>query len=147
MVLVGDADEVPDHAERERVGEPVDQIDGPGRGRSRLEPVEQHVGPPADRRLQRGDPLVGQRGADQPSEPGVLGRIHGQHVAGEGGTGQALGHHLAVTGHRGEHVLGQPWVAQRVTGRIVVEDDPGVVAVGQPDRLRPGTSTVPRRGA
>ena len=56
------------------------------------------------------------RGPTRPPQPGVVGRIHGQHVAGERGSGQALGHDLGVTGQGGEHVLGQPGSLQRLRG-------------------------------
>ena len=47
-----------------------------------------------------------ERRGDEPAQPGVIGRVDVQHVAGEGGAGQALGDDLGVVGQGGEHVLG-----------------------------------------
>ena len=67
--------------------------------------------------------------------PAVVGRVHGQHVVGELGTGKPLGHDVGIPPQGGHHVLGQPVVAERLTGGRVAEHDPGAVAVRQPDGL------------
>ena len=50
----------------------------------------------------------GEGGGDETTQPGVIGRVHREHVPGEIGARKALGDHRAVQGERGVHVLGEP---------------------------------------
>ena len=72
---------------------------------------------------------------DQPAQPGVIRRIDGEHVPGERGSGKALGHDGRIRGHGGVHVLRQPRVVERGAGLVVVDDEPGIVAVGERHRV------------
>ena len=81
--------------------------------------------------LQPVDPSSAERRRRQPSQPGVVGRVDGEHVPGQRGPGQAFGHHLAAVGQRGVHVLGQPRVVQRRPRLVVTHDQPRRVPVGQ----------------
>ena len=86
-----------------------------------------------DPRPQGRDPRPAERGRGQPAQPGVVGRVDAEHVPGEGGTGQALGDHRAVTGKCGVHVLGQAGVVERGLGLLVADDQPRAVPIGQRD--------------
>ena len=79
------------------------------------------------------DPAPAERGHRQPAQPGVVGRVDGEHVPGQRRAGQALGDDLAAAGQRGVHVLGQPRVVQRRPGLLVADDQPGRVPVGERD--------------
>jgi hypothetical protein len=63
----------------------------------------------------------------------VVGRVDAEHVPGEGGTGQALGNHRAVTGEGGVHVLGQAGVVESGLRLLVADDQPRAVPIGQRD--------------
>ncbi len=74
-----------------------------------------------------------ERRRHETTQPGVIRRVHGEHVPGELGPREALGHHPAAQGERGVHVLGEPGVIERLPGLVVAHHEPGVVAVGQGD--------------
>ena len=88
------------------------------------------------RLLQPVDASLAERRGGQPSQPGVVGRVDGEHVAGQRGSGQAFGDRAAVAGQRGVHVLGQPRVVQGRLGLVVAHDQPRRVPVGQAHRVR-----------
>ena len=128
----GDAEQLADDDERERAGEAVDEIDDRARARRR-ERVEQVVGEAHDRWLQRGDAGGQERRGDEGPQAGVVGRVDVEHVPGERRSGEALGDDVAVGGQCAEHVLGDPSVVERLAGRVVTDDEPGLVTVGQAD--------------
>ena len=79
------------------------------------------------------DPAHRERGRHQTTQPGVIGRVDREHVPGEFGAGEALGHNAAVDRERGAHVLGESRVVERRAGVVVTHHEPGVVTVGQGD--------------
>ena len=86
--FVGHAEQLADHAERQRVGEALDEVDH-RLGARGLELVEQLVGDAFDRRFECGDPGRRERPRHEAAQPRVVGRIDVQHVAGERGPGQS----------------------------------------------------------
>ena len=85
-VRLGDAEQLADHGEREREGEPRDQVDHGGVAAA-VQLVEQVVDDGLDAGPQRGDPGAAERGRGQPAQPGVVGRVDAEHVPGERGAG------------------------------------------------------------
>jgi hypothetical protein len=126
----GDAQQLADHPERQGMGVPLDEIDG-GAGTGGVQLIEKAAGDVPDGRLERGDPGRCKGPGHQPPQPGVVGRVDVEHVPGELRSRQAPGHDIAVSLQRGEHVLGDARVAQRLPGCVVAEHDPGPVTVGQ----------------
>ena len=61
--------------------------------------------------------------------------VHGQHVVGELGSGQALVDDVGIMVEGGDHVLGQPLVGQGVPRRRVAEHHPRAAAIGELDVL------------
>ena len=95
--------------------------------------VEEVVHDGLDPRPQALDRARRERGRHETTQPGVVRRVDGEHVPGELGPREALGHDPAVQGERGVHVLGEPGVVERLAGLVVTHHQPGVVAVGQGD--------------
>ena len=87
------------------------------------------------RRLQRLDPPRREGARDEPAEPGVIGRVDGEHVPGERRPGKALGHDGRIGGQGGVHVLRESGVVERGKGSVVTNDEPGIVAVDKRDRV------------
>jgi hypothetical protein len=143
-VRLRDPEQLADHRERQREREARHQVDRLVRtaGRQRGEQVV-HDRP--DPGLQCGDSLRGERGHRQPPQPGVVRRVDGEHVAGEGGPGQALRDDLTAVGERGVHVLGQPRVVQRCLRLVVADHQPGGVPVGEPHLVHRGRRTNLRK--
>ena len=112
----------------------ADEVDprvGSG-GRDRVEEVVDdrlHVG------AERFDAAGREGGRDEAAQPAVVGRVDAEHVPRERRPGQALGHHPAAGGQRGVHVLGEACVVERGAGLLVADHEPGVVPVGERDRV------------
>ena len=147
-VGLGDAQQLPDHPERQRIGVSLDEIDR-GAGAGAVELIEEVVGDVPHGLLQRGDPGRHEGPGYQPPQPGVVGRVDVEHVPRELRPGQALGHDIAILFERGEHVLGDAGVAQRLAGCVVAEHDPGRMTVGEAHPLHrapgPGLGEVTER--
>ena len=126
----GDAQQLADHRERQRVGVSLDEVDGAIRA-GLVQFVEEVAGDRPDGRLERGDPGRREGPGHQPPQSGVVGRVDVEHVPGELRPGQALGHDIAVVFERGEHVLGDARVVERLAGCVVPEYNPRRVTVGQ----------------
>ena len=84
-------------------------------------------------RLERRDARGRERPGDEAPQPGVVRRVDGEHVPGERRAGQPLVDDVGVGVHRGEHVLGEAGVAERLAGGAVADDEPGVVTVAEAD--------------
>ena len=65
----------------------------------------------------------------------MIGWVDGEHVTRQGRSGETLGDHIAIGRERGLHVLRQPWVAERGTRFGIARDEPGIVPVGERDRV------------
>ena len=142
MVVV-DTEQLADDSERQRVGEAGAQVNdsvGPLGG----EAIEELVSETLDRRSRSRHPRRPECRRHQPAETPMVGCVHGQHVVGELGAGQSLGHQVGILVQRGDHVLGQALVAERLSGGVVAEHHPGAVAIGQPDVLH--WAAAPRLG-
>ena len=114
------------------MGEALDQVDD-GVGPAGFELVEQLVGDALDRRLERGDPRRGEGPGDEAPQPRVVGRIDGQHVAGEGGAGKPVVDDVGVLRRARRPCpwrAGCPCSAWRAASWP--SDQPRVVPVGQP---------------
>src|SRR6185295_9852512 len=88
----------------------------------------------ADAGLEALDPPQRERRRDQATQPGVIGRIDGEHVPGERPPREALGEHLAARERR-LHVFGQPRVVEQQLRLVVADDEPRRVAVSEGDRV------------
>jgi hypothetical protein len=128
LVAPVDAEELADDGERERAGEAGDEVH---RTLDGADAVEELVHELPDAGLQGVEPRPPEGAGGESAQAGVIGRVDAQHVTGQGGAGQPLGHDGPVAVERGEHVLGQVRVVQGLTGCAVADDEEGAVAVGQ----------------
>jgi len=131
---LGHAEQLADDGERQREREARHQVDR-RIWTVRLDVVEEIVDHLLDPRLQRFDPAQRERGGDQPAEPGVVGRVDVEHVAREGGPGQAFGDDRTARGQCGLHVLRQPRIVECSARLVVADDQPRIVPVGERDRV------------
>ena len=130
----GNAEQFADDRERQRKRERGDQVDGavePLRG----DVVEEVVDDGLHMRAQALDPASRERGGDQAAQPCVIRWIDHQHVPSERRARQAFGHDLAAQRECRVQVLRQPRIVQRGSGRVMADDEPGVVAVGERHRV------------
>ena len=131
---LGHAEQRADDPKGQRMREALDEVDD-RLGSVGVEVVEQVVGDGLDRGFERRDPGRKEGLGDEATQPGVVRRVHVEHVAGELRSGQAARHHVRIIRERGDHVLRDPPVVQRLAGGVVAQDDPRVVPVGEPHRL------------
>ena len=139
-VVVLDAEQLADDAERQRRG----RSRRAGRRRPRARRRRASRGGRrrgAAPRAHRRHPRRPERRRHQAAEAAVVGGVHGEHVVGEVGPGQPLGHHVGIAGRARRSC---PWTGVRrrgPAGGVVAEHHPGVVAVGEPGLLHRATAT------
>ncbi len=127
---VGHPEELADDRHGQRVGEGLDEVD------VAVHPVEQPGGDLLDPWPEPLDRPGRERLADQPPQPGVVGRIAVEHVGGElgglhprVGRGRGAMHGLAD----GRRVLAEPGVGEGLPGVVVAGDEPHADPVGHHD--------------
>ena len=133
-VGLGYSEQLADDGERQRERETGDEVD-PAVGSLRGDAVEQLVDDGLDPWPQRLDAPRREGARDQPAEPGVIRRIDGEHVPGEGGSGKPLGHDARIRCQGGVHVLRQPLIVERGASLVVADHEPGIVAVDKRHRV------------
>ena len=133
-IRLGHAEQLADDGERQRERERADEVDPRVRSGGG-DVVEEVVDDGLHARAERLDAARREGGRDEAAQPGVIRRVDAEHVPREGGTWKALGHDAAAGRQRGVHVLGEPRVVERDPRLLVADHEPGVVPVGQRDRV------------
>ena len=100
---------------------------GPASG----ELVEQLVDDAHDGRFERGDPRRSEGPRHELAQTGVVVTVDGEHVAGERRAGKSFVDDVRVLVERGDHVLREPGVTERLAGGVVTDHEPRLVPVGQ----------------
>ncbi len=129
---LGNSEELADHGERQREREALDEVDDRFRA-ALLDRIEQVADDLAHVTLERLDSPHRERGRHQSPQARVIGRIDGEHVAGERRPGQAFGDHSPGRRQRGVHVLRDARIVEGGPRFGVTDDQPGFVAIGESD--------------
>ena len=133
-VWFGHTQELADDREREGKRELGDEIN------RRVRPlggnlVKQVIDDGLDVRTHRLDSVRREGCRYEPPQPSVVGLVDVEHVPGERRAGQTFGHDVAADCERGTHVLREPLVIERGVRRLVMDDQPSLVAVHQRDPM------------